>query len=73
MLGELPPAVQKEVQKITVSGFSNANDPETKMAIINDRAVREGELLAGGVRVESIAADAVVFGYKGYRFRVGAH
>lgn len=71
-LGELPPALQKEIPKIAVSGFANADVSENRMAIINDRALREGDLLAGGVRLDTIAADGVVFSYKGYRFRVGA-
>lgn len=67
--GALPSALQREVPKISISGYSHSADWEDRMAVINDRAVREGDEIAGGLKVEEIAPNGVVFSYKGYRFR----
>lgn len=70
-IGDLPAALQATARKIAVAGFAHSEDMKGRMAIINDRAMREGDELTGGVRVERIAGDSVIFNYKGYRFRKG--
>jgi general secretion pathway protein B len=70
-IAELPPALQSEARKIAVAGFAQASDAEERMAIINDRALREGDEVTTGLRVERIADDGVIFNLKGYRFRKG--
>lgn len=70
-IAELPPALQKDARNITISGFAHASDANARMAIINDRALREGDEVTGGLRVERISSDGVVFNFKGYRFRKG--
>lgn len=70
-VAELPAALKKEAQKITIAGFAYAADPNDRMAIINDRALREGDEVAAGLRIEQISGDGVVFSLKGYRFHKG--
>lgn len=68
---ELPADLQKVAKAISIAGFAHADRPKERMAIINNRALREGEAVSGDLRVERIAGDAVVFNLKGYRFRKG--
>lgn len=70
-VAELPAALKKEAQKISIAGFAYAADPNDRMAIINDRAMREGDEVAAGLRIEQISGDGVVFSLKGYRFHKG--
>lgn len=67
-LGELPGALQRTAKGLAVAGYAHAGE---RLAIVNDRAVREGEWLASGLRVERIGGDGVVFNLKGYRFLKG--
>jgi len=70
-IAELPPALQKEARSIMVAGFAQASDAGERMAIINDRAWREGDEVTTGLKVERISNDGVIFNFKGYRFRKG--
>jgi len=66
---ELPASVQKSVSKIIVTGYSYAEDPEMRMAVINDRMLREGDEVSPGIRLDRIGGDGVVLNFKGFRFR----
>lgn len=66
---ELPPAIARNVPRISVSGFALTEDPESRVVVINDRMLREGEHVAADLRLERIGDDGVVLNYKGYRFR----
>lgn len=70
-LAELPAAIQKAAKQISVAGFAQADNSKERMAIINNRALREGDELPGGLRVERIVGNSVVFNLKGYRFIKG--
>lgn len=72
-VAELPASVQKEVPKLSISGYSHSVEADERMAIINDRALREGDEVTAGLKVEKISAEGVVFSYRGYRFRVAAN
>ncbi len=71
-MAELPLPIQREMPKILVSGISHSADPNGRLAIINDRVVREGDEVAAGLKVEQISMDGLIFSYQGYRFRGGA-
>jgi general secretion pathway protein B len=70
-ISELPAELQKVARGISIAGFAHSDNPKERTAIINDRALREGEEVSGGLRVERIASDGVIFNLKGYRFRKG--
>jgi general secretion pathway protein B len=57
----------KGLPAIRISGF--IDDEQGKLAIINDKLVREGEEVAPGLRLEEIVDDKAVFSFKGQRFR----
>lgn len=66
---ELPPAVRERIPALAISGFSYAEEPGMRMAVINDRVLRQGESAAPGITLERIASDGVVLSFSGYRFR----
>jgi general secretion pathway protein B len=66
---ELPEVLRRNIPALAVSGFSHAEESDARMAVINDRMLREGDDAGGGVRVERIGAEGVILNYKGYRFR----
>jgi hypothetical protein len=37
---------------------------------INEKILQEGQELAPGLKLVEIVPDGVIFGYRGYRFRV---
>ena len=66
---ELPASVQKSIPKMTVMGYSYAEEPEMRMVVINDRMLREGDEVSPGVKLEKIGSDGVVLNFKGFQFR----
>ena len=66
---ELPPAVRERIPALAISGFSYVEEPGMRMAVINDRVLRQGESAAPGITLERIASDGVVLNFSGYRFR----
>ena len=66
---ELPPSVRERIPALAISGFSYAEEPDMRMAVINDRVLRQGESAAPGITLERIASDGVVLNFSGYRFR----
>jgi general secretion pathway protein B len=68
-LANLPAEVRKSVARIDVAGFSYSDDPQARMAVINDRILHEGDEVVPGVRLVKIGSDGIVFSHKGIRFR----
>ena len=66
---ELPASVQKSIPKMTVMGYSYAEEPEMRMVVINDRMLREGDEVSPGVKLEKIGSDGVVLNFRGFQFR----
>ena len=52
-------------------GYQSASQPADRITMINDKLLRQGDLLAPGLRLEQITADGVILSYKGYRFHHG--
>lgn len=70
-ISELPPAVQRSLPKLTISGYINHADTAAgRMVGIGEHALSEGDEVAPGLKLERIADTAAIFAYKGYRFRV---
>lgn len=58
----------KGMPKISISGYIN-DEQGAKLAIVNDKLLREGEEVAPGLRLESILDEHAIFSYRGQRFR----
>ena len=67
--GQLPPAIQKQIPALHMSLHAyNRDDASASMVQLNDRIMREGDMVADTVRLEQVTADGVVLRYDGYRF-----
>jgi len=69
-VSELPSAVRSALPQFRISGHAYSPEPQTRVARINEKILQEGQELAPGLRLEEIVPDGVIFGYRGYRFRV---
>lgn len=73
---ELPPAIQQALPNLSISGYvqypgDSPGDADKRMVGIGDRIVQQGDEISPGLKVEQIAGDRVIFGYKGFRFWLG--
>ncbi len=60
-LAELPQAVRTTLPALTISFHSFSHQPSSRLASINGRVYRQGQLFDGDLIVEEITADGVVF------------
>jgi general secretion pathway protein B len=67
-LAELPPALRESLPALSVRGFVYSEDPGSRMVVINDRMLQEGDEVAPGLKLERIQPDGAVLSAKGYRF-----
>jgi len=68
--GELPPAVQSVIPKMTMTLHFFVSNAADRMVRINGRNLREGDGLNEGVKIAEITPQGVVFESAGYRFEV---
>ncbi len=69
-LTELPAELRAELPALRLSGYIHAADASERLIAINDRLVHVDDEVAPGLRVQALTPSAVVFAYKGYRFRI---
>ena len=70
LLLELAPATRQQLPQLSVSGASYSADPAFRMVIVNGQVAREGDAVANGVVLESIAQRQVVLRGLGQRWAV---
>lgn len=67
--GQLPVSIQKRIPVLQMSLHAyNRDDATASMVQLNDQIMREGDMVAGNIRLEQIIAEGVVLHYDGYRF-----
>lgn len=67
----MPVNVQKNLPAILISAHIYSEDQETRMAIINDKTLREGQSVAPGLVLEEITRNGVILNFQGHRFHLG--
>jgi len=70
-LNELPPAIKSALPEFKVSGHAYSSEPHTRVVRVNEKILQEGQQLSPGLKVEEIIQGGIIFGYQGYRFRIG--
>ena len=65
---ELPLPVQNRLPRRTISVLAYSEEPGRRFIILNSRKMREGEQTDGGLTVESILKDGVLFRFDCHRF-----
>jgi len=67
--GQLPVSIQKRIPALQMSLHAyNRDDKSASMVQLNDRIMREGDMVVDNINLEQITADGVVLRYDGYRF-----
>lgn len=66
---KLPAAVRECIPRLAASGLSCAGKAEMRMAVVNDRILRQGGQASPGVVLERIASGGLIFSHQGHRFR----
>ncbi|MEJ2698154.1 MAG: general secretion pathway protein GspB [Desulfuromonadales bacterium] len=69
-LNELPEEIRQGVPVLTLSLHFYTPRAEARMVRINGRNLREGDAVSGGVRVDEITPEGVIFKLQGLRFEV---
>ena len=68
---DLPAEVRELLPELHLSGHVFvSSQPERSRVIINGRSLRAGQAVDGGVRIDEITADKVVFSLDGRRFQM---
>jgi len=70
LLDELPVAVRAAIPDLSFAGHVYSDVPLKRLIIINNRIVREGDLIVNGLTLEEIESDGVVLRYESSVFRV---
>jgi general secretion pathway protein B len=65
-VNDMPP---QDAPSLTIGGYIYSAKPADRSVLINQRLVREGELVSPDLRIEEIARQGVIFSYRGQRFR----
>ncbi len=70
-IADLPVEVRAALPDFKMPLHYYSPDPQSRLARINDKTLREGETLAEGLKVVEIAPAGVIFSFQGYRFQIG--
>jgi len=70
LLEELPVAIRAAIPDLSFAGHVYSDVPQKRLIIINNRIVREGDLVGNGLTLEKIDSEGVVLRYESSVFRV---
>jgi general secretion pathway protein B len=68
VMADLPPAIRQELPTMSIAVHAYSSNPKDRLVSINNRMLREGDILQPGLGLEQITPDGMIFSYKGYRF-----
>lgn len=64
------PALRAQLPALAIAGGMYSDQADQRLVIVNGQVVREGEVVAPGVRLEQIRPRSAVFSFQGQRFAV---
>lgn len=67
-MSELPAALREALPPLTIRGFVHSDDPASRLVVVNERMLREGDEIAAELTLERIDPDGMVLNFRGYRF-----
>ncbi len=70
LIHQLPSSVRKKLPKLKISYLAYSHNPSARLASINGRIVRQGQMLSNDVKIEEITEKGVILLYKKQRFRM---
>ncbi len=69
-IAELPPNIQRQIPDLTFSSHIYSDEPSFRMVNINGRSLREGDMIAEGIKLVEISEEGVIVSYLHYTFEV---
>lgn len=69
-MNELPQSVLSGLPNLSLSLHLYHADPSSRLISVKGRALREGQELTAGLKLEEINPDGAVFSFQNYRFQV---
>ncbi len=69
-ISSLSTDIREGLPDIKISGHIYSNNPSSRLATVNGGIVREGDTIEGGLKVEEITINGVIFNSSGTRFIV---
>lgn len=70
LLKFLPEEVRNEIPEIKFSGHAYSDDPAKRMIMINQKIVREMDIIEPKLRLEAIILNGIILDYDSTRFRI---
>jgi general secretion pathway protein B len=67
---EIPVAMRDRMSRLTMSLHFYTDEPSRRMVRIDNRIVREGQMVAENLLLEEITPEGAIFSYAGERFEV---
>ncbi|OEU81058.1 MAG: hypothetical protein BA873_03030 [Desulfobulbaceae bacterium C00003063] len=67
---DLPPSLQQAIPELHFAGHTYAEDPSSRMIIINNNILREGEKVNNSLSLVEITWAGVILDYKGQQFEM---
>ena len=68
---DLPPSLQQAIPDLHFAGHTYAEEPSSRMIIINNTILREGEKVNNSLSLVEITWTGVILDYKGQQFEMG--
>ena len=69
-VGDLPPDVQRDLPKLTITGGVYSTDPARRLLIVNGLVLNEGAEAAPGLLLSQIRPKLAVLTFRGWRYGV---
>lgn len=69
----LPEILRNSLPELKMTVHFYDEQPQLRFAIINDRNLKEGQLLRPELKLERITPEGAVFNYYGHQFLLGIH
>ena len=69
MLWQLPSSIRSKLPEFSLTVHVYAPESSGRFVIVDRRKYREGDALAGGVKLEAIVPDGVILDYAGRTFK----
>lgn len=67
-LSELPQSLREALPPLSIRGYVHSEDPASRLVVVNDRMLHEGDEVAADLKLERIDPEGMVLNFRGYRF-----
>ncbi|HET9700434.1 MAG TPA: general secretion pathway protein GspB [Burkholderiales bacterium] len=67
-MSELPQALREALPPLSIRGYVHSEDPASRLVVVNDRMLHEGDEVAADLKLERIDPEGMVLNFRGYRF-----